>query len=92
MRLNFRNIIVIEKSRLLIALFFIFQLILCSSWKSAYAVPDDFKIKRISPEGGFTFEALSSICEDKYGFILVRLEQWPLSFQFSSNSKVHQLP
>jgi len=69
MCLNFRNIIVIEKSRLLIALFFIFQLILCSSWKSAYAVPDDFKIKRISPEGGFTFEALSSICEDKYGFI-----------------------
>jgi len=39
------------------------------SWKPAYAVPDDFKIKRISPEGGFTFEALSSISEDKYGFI-----------------------
>ncbi|NEW83797.1 MAG: response regulator, partial [Mariniphaga sp.] len=49
---------------------FIIQLILCFSiWNPALAVPEDFKIKRISPEGGFTFEALSSICEDKYGFI-----------------------
>ena len=30
---------------------------------------DDFKITRISPEGGFTFDAISTISEDKFGFI-----------------------
>ncbi|MEI6275312.1 MAG: two-component regulator propeller domain-containing protein [Prolixibacteraceae bacterium] len=30
---------------------------------------DDFKITKISPEGGFSFDAISSISEDKFGFI-----------------------
>ena len=30
---------------------------------------DDFKITRISPEGGFTYDAISTISEDKFGFI-----------------------
>ena len=70
MHLNFRNITAIEKVKHLNALLFIFQLILfLSICNPAYADTEDFKIKRISPEGGFTFEAISSICEDKYGFI-----------------------
>jgi len=40
---------------------------------------DDFKIVKISPEGGFTFDAISTICEDKFGFI------W-----FGSNSGVYR--
>ncbi len=40
---------------------------------------DDIKIVKISPEGGFTFDAISSICEDKFGFI------W-----FGSNSGVYR--
>ena len=40
---------------------------------------DDFKIIKISPEGGFTFDAISSISEDKFGFI------W-----FGSNSGVYR--
>jgi ligand-binding sensor domain-containing protein len=40
---------------------------------------DDFKIVKISPEGGFTFDAITSICEDKFGFI------W-----FGSNSGVYR--
>lgn len=40
---------------------------------------DDFKIVKISPEGGFTFDAISSIYEDKFGFI------W-----FGSNSGVYR--
>jgi signal transduction histidine kinase/ligand-binding sensor domain-containing protein/DNA-binding response OmpR family regulator len=48
----------------------VFQLILIISiWNPVYADIKDLKIKTISPEGGFTFEAISSICEDKYGFI-----------------------
>lgn len=70
MRLNFRNITVIENPGYLNTLLFIFQLILILSIRTpSYADVRDFKIKRISPEGGFTFEAISSICEDKYGFI-----------------------
>ena len=42
---------------------------LLTTLNPADAHADDLKIKRISPEGGFTFEAISSICEDKYGFI-----------------------
>ena len=30
---------------------------------------EDLKITRISPEGGFTFDAISSISEDNFGFI-----------------------
>ena len=44
---------------------------------SAFA--DDFQIKKISPEGGFTFDAINTVCEDKYGFI------W-----FGSNSGVYR--
>ena len=40
---------------------------------------DDIKIVKISPAGGFTFDAISSICEDKFGFI------W-----FGSNSGVYR--
>ncbi|MCX6237385.1 MAG: response regulator [Bacteroidia bacterium] len=40
-----------------------------SFWNPVFGDADDFKIKKISPEGGFTFDAISSICEDKYGFI-----------------------
>ena len=70
MRLNFSHITVIKKTRKWNAMLFVFHLFLClTSWNPAHAMPDDLKIKRISPEGGFTFEALSSICEDKYGFI-----------------------
>jgi signal transduction histidine kinase/ligand-binding sensor domain-containing protein/DNA-binding response OmpR family regulator len=32
-------------------------------------VAEDFKITKISPEGGFTYDAISSIGEDKFGFI-----------------------
>ncbi len=49
---------------------------LCSPMKVA---ADDIKIAGISPAGGFTFEAISSICEDKFGFI------W-----FGSNSGVYR--
>ncbi len=30
---------------------------------------EDFKITKISPEGGFSYDAISSISEDKFGFI-----------------------
>ena len=70
MCLIFRNITTIENSKHFNAMLFIFQLILLSSiWNPAFSEPGDIKIKRISPEGGFSFEAISSICEDKYGFI-----------------------
>jgi len=70
MYLLFRNITNIKNSTYFNTLRFIFQLFLILSiGNTVYANVEDFKIKRISPEGGFTFEAISSICEDKYGFI-----------------------
>jgi signal transduction histidine kinase/DNA-binding response OmpR family regulator/ligand-binding sensor domain-containing protein len=43
-------------------------------WLSFFNLPfhvtaEDFKIAKISPEGGFTYEAISSVSEDKFGFI-----------------------
>ena len=70
MRLNIKNITTAVNSKHPNALLFIIHLILfLSAWNPAIAAVGDFKIKRISPEGGFTFEAISSICEDKFGFI-----------------------
>ena len=40
---------------------------------------DDVKIAKISPEGGYTFDAINTVCEDKFGFI------W-----FGSNSGVYR--
>ena len=49
---------------------FVFPLaVLFSSPQCVLADVEDFKIKQISPDGGFTFDAISTICEDKYGFI-----------------------
>ncbi len=42
-------------------------LVILSPGKESKA--DDFKIGKISPEGGFTFDAITSISEDKFGFI-----------------------
>jgi signal transduction histidine kinase/ligand-binding sensor domain-containing protein/DNA-binding response OmpR family regulator len=40
---------------------------------------EDLKIVKVSPEGGFTYDAINTICEDKFGFI------W-----FGSNSGVYR--
>ncbi len=58
-------------------------IILCFSFLTFFqsfpSKADDFKIVKISPEGGFTFDAINTICEDKFGFI------W-----FGSNSGVYR--
>ena len=43
------------------------QVILLSNLTKVYA--EEFKITKISPEGGYTFDAISSISEDQFGFI-----------------------
>ncbi len=60
--------------------FLVLILSACAYFGSPVGVSaDDIKIAKISPEGGFTFDAISSIREDKFGFI------W-----FGSNSGVYR--
>jgi hypothetical protein len=65
------NTINIFKQRPKLSLYsFVLQLFLLFSLLNPVSVrADNFKIKKISPEGGFTFDAITTICEDKYGFV-----------------------
>ncbi|MCE1200088.1 MAG: hypothetical protein LWW85_14050, partial [Marinilabiliales bacterium] len=52
------------RDRLTIVLFILLMLSKGAVWAA-----DEFKIIRISPEGGFAFDAINAISEDKFGFI-----------------------
>jgi len=48
----------------------LFTLIIAFSFPASETVKaDDLRIRKISPEGGYSYEAITAICEDRYGFI-----------------------
>ena len=57
--------------------FSVFLFFFC--FPAAQVKAEDFKIVKISPEGGYTYDAINAVCEDKFGFI------W-----FGSNSGVYR--
>ena len=57
----------LQLAKKILSITFVFLAILFCNPGNAFA--EDFKITKISPEGGFSYDAISSISEDKFGFI-----------------------